>query len=427
MQKPIHYTLTYILLLCMLSVANAQDLDYVRSTIKTLCSNDFAGRGYVKGGDKKAADFIAQELRKSKVKFFKGDYFQPFAFQVNSFPNKVEILVDNKGLEPGNHFIVSAGCPHVSGYFDLIWIDSAFIDNNSSFAQLEKKFLRNSFLVLNGVKSAKLLHPERLKSILNNSFKAKGIIHANEKKLTFSASTVWDKFAQIYVLEGYLKPYQLKAKITIEPSLKPHNTQNVVGYIEGSKYKDSFVVYTAHYDHLGMLADAIFPGANDNASGVATLLDLVKYYTVNKPEYSIAFMFFAAEEAGLIGSYYYTENPLFPLSQISLLLNLDLMGTGDKGMTVVNATLFPDEFRDLQLVNITGDYLPVIASRGEAKNSDHYYFTANGVKAFFFYLMGDYHFYHDVDDRAEVLSLSKYNEAFKLITEFVDGYQKRIN
>jgi hypothetical protein len=70
-----------------------------------------------------------------------------------------------------------------------------------------------------------------------------------------------------------------------------------------------------------------------------------------------------------------------------------------------------------------GDYLPTIAARGKAQNSDHYYFTEQGVKSFFFYLMGDYHYYHDVDDRAEALSLSKYNEAFKLITQFVKEYQ----
>ena len=71
-----------------------------------------------------------------------------------------------------------------------------------------------------------------------------------------------------------------------------------------------------------------------------------------------------------------------------------------------------------------GDYLPTIASRGKAQNSDHYYFTENGVKSFFFYLMGDYQFYHDVDDKADSLPLSKYNEAFKLIQKFTDNYQK---
>ncbi|MBW7846147.1 MAG: M28 family peptidase, partial [Bacteroidia bacterium] len=161
----------------------------------------------------------------------------------------------------------------------------------------------------------------------------------------------------------------------------------------------------------------------DNASGVAMLLDLMRYYNENKPKYNVAFLFFSGEEAGLFGSYYYTQNPLFPLKKIALLLNLDLMGTGDKGLTAVNATLFKEEFELLQMVNMEGEYLSKIAPRGVAKNSDHYYFTENGVKSFFFYLMGDYHFYHDVFDTEQALPLSNYRNSFLLITDFVKEYQ----
>jgi Zn-dependent M28 family amino/carboxypeptidase len=197
----------------------------------------------------------------------------------------------------------------------------------------------------------------------------------------------------------------------------------VIGYIKGSQYPDSFIVFSAHYDHLGMMGKwALFPGANDNASGVAMMLDIMHHYAKSKPKYSIAFMAFSGEEVGLFGSYYYTQHPLFDLRQISMLINLDLMGTGDKGMTVVNATLFPKEFQDIQVINLTKDYLPTVNPRGKAQNSDHYFFSENGVKAFYFYLMGEYHYYHDVYDLPEVLTLSKYNEAFKLIVDFTDDY-----
>lgn len=422
MQKyyPIYFT---VVLFCISGFSRAQDINYVRTVIKDLCSSEMAGRGYVKNGDKKAAEYIREELKNSKLKSFTTDYFQPLAFQVNTFPGEVSLVVDNQGLVPGEHFIVSAGCPPLSGAFNLVWVDSAMIDNASSYQALQKKFLRNSFIVLHRLKGKKLLFEERLKQVEGNILKAKGIIYAEEKKLLWSVSTDWELFAKIYVLDGLLKPHQTSANITVEAHIKGHNTQNIVGYIEGSKYKDSFIVFTAHYDHLGMMGnEAIFPGANDNASGVAMVLDMVKYYSKNKPQYNVAFIFFAGEEAGLIGSYYYTEKPLFPLAKIALLLNLDLMGTGDKGLTAVNATEFPSEFEDLQLVNNNGDYLPTIQSRGKAQNSDHYYFTEKGVKSFFFYLMGNYHFYHDVDDRYEVLPLSKYNEAFKLITDFANEY-----
>ena len=404
---------------------SAQNINYARKVITDLCAPEMYGRGYVNKGDYIAARYIREELKTAKVKSFTPEYFQDFGFPVSVFADEVSMVIDNQSLIPGEHFIVAAGCPPVDGIFKLLWVDSAMIDNQSLFNQIEKQILRQTFLVFGDVKNQNLIYPERLKQLMLSPFKARGIIHANEKKLTWSVATKWDAFATIFVKDGLLKPYQTSVKLIITPQIKSHNTQNVIAYVEGSKYKDSFIVFTAHYDHLGMMGtDAIFPGANDNASGVAMLLDLVKYYSKNKPDYSIAFIFFAGEEAGLYGSYFYTENPLFPLKQISLLLNLDLMGTGDKGLTAVNATVFPDEFQELQLVNMDGDYLPTIASRGKAQNSDHYYFTENGVKSFFFYLMGDYHFYHDIDDKADTLPLSKYNEAFKLIQQFTDNYQK---
>jgi aminopeptidase YwaD len=220
-----------------------------------------------------------------------------------------------------------------------------------------------------------------------------------------------------------LKRFQRKLEITVDSELNDYNMANIIGYVKGTKYPDSFIVISAHYDHLGMLgAYTLFPGANDNASGVAMMLDIM-HQVKNKPlEYSVAFMAFAGEEIGLLGSLYYTETPLFPLSDISLLINLDLMGTGDKGMMVVNATLFPKEFQELQLINISKDYLPIISSRGKAANSDHYYFTEKGVKAFFFYLMGEYKYYHDIHDGPEAITLSRYNQAYSLIYDFISGY-----
>lgn len=402
----------------------AQDLNYVRGVVNTLCSKEFYGRGYVKNGDKLAAQFIADELKAAKVKAFKGTYFQEFGFPVVAYGREVSVVVDRHSLIPGEDFVVASGCPPFSGVFDLVWVDSALLDNTPAFQQFQKKNIRNSFLVVTTLKQQKLIHQERVDLLLANKFGSKGIIYANEQKFTWSVHTQYNRFPELYVKANVLKPYQDKIKIVVEAELKNHLTQNVLGYIEGSTYKDSFIVFTAHYDHLGMMGlETCFPGANDNASGVAMLLDLVKYYNINKPKYNVAFMFFAGEEAGLFGSYYYNQNPVFPLKHISLLINLDLMGTGDKGLTAVNATLFKEEFELLQLVNMDGDYLPTIASRGKAQNSDHYFFTENGVKSFFFYLMGDYHFYHDIDDKAEALPLSKYPESFKLITHFIREYQ----
>src|SRR6185295_5028689 len=93
-------------------------------------------------------------------------------------------------------------------------------------------------------------------------------------------------------------------------------TQNLAGYFDGTAAEDSFIVITAHYDHLGMMGDSVyFPGANDNASGTSMMLDLIKYFfsEKNRPKCKVAFIAFAGEEAGLRGSEYFVNHPMIPL------------------------------------------------------------------------------------------------------------------
>ncbi|MEO8762057.1 MAG: M28 family peptidase, partial [Bacteroidia bacterium] len=180
------------------------------------------------------------------------------------------------------------------------------------------------------------------------------------------------------------------------------------------------IMFTAHYDHLGMMGSkTYFPGANDNASGVSMLLNLVKYYTKNPPKYKTVFVFFAGEEAGLLGSKYFTENPPFELSKIKFLINLDLLGTGDEGITVVNATVFKSQFELLKKINAEKNYLPLVKPRDKAHNSDHYWFTERGVPSFFIYTMGGIKAYHDVYDVSKTLPLTKYKAVFNLLTDFI--------
>jgi Zn-dependent M28 family amino/carboxypeptidase len=194
--------------------------------------------------------------------------------------------------------------------------------------------------------------------------------------------------------------------------------------VQGKVKPDSFIVISAHYDHLGRMGkQTYFPGANDNASGTSMLLELANFYaqTANQPDYSMAFIAFGAEEAGLIGSKYYTQHPLFPLSQIRFMLNLDLVGTGDDGITVVNAIALPEEFNLLSTINGQKGYVSKVNKRSNAPNSDHFFFTSKGVKAVFIYTLGGIKAYHDVNDRAETLPLTKYKELFGLITAFVEA------
>jgi Zn-dependent M28 family amino/carboxypeptidase len=201
--------------------------------------------------------------------------------------------------------------------------------------------------------------------------------------------------------------------------IRDFESQNIAGYVKGIEQPDSFLVFSAHYDHLGAMGKtAYFPGANDNASGVSMLLNLAKYYLKNPSRYSVAFLLFSGEEAGLLGSKYYTEHPLFPLKEIKFLTNLDLLGTGDDGIMVVNASVYKSQFEKLVSINNQKKYVSQIKQRGKAANSDHYWFSEKGVPCFFIYTLGGTASYHDVYDIERTLPLTDYNDVGKLLIDF---------
>jgi aminopeptidase YwaD len=156
------------------------------------------------------------------------------------------------------------------------------------------------------------------------------------------------------------------------------------------------------------------------------VLSLARYYGAHPQPYTMAFILFAGEEAGLVGSKYFTQNPLIPLSQIRFLVNLDMEGTGIDGITVVNATIYPKEFALLRQINQKGNYLAAVNPRGKAPNSDHYYFSEKGVPAFFMYTLGGIRAYHDVFDISATLPLNKYEDLFKLLLKFNDGLMGKV-
>jgi Zn-dependent M28 family amino/carboxypeptidase len=197
-----------------------------------------------------------------------------------------------------------------------------------------------------------------------------------------------------------------------------------MGMVRGTAVPDSFIAVTAHYDHLGRMGfDATFPGASDNASGTAMMLQLAAHYAKNPQRYSMLFIAYSGEEAGLRGSSFYVKHPLVPLDRMRFLVNLDIMGDAKDGVTVVNATEFPEEFSMLENLNKKGDYLPQVRSRGKAANSDHYFFSEAGVPAFFLYSNGGAGYYHDVFDKPATLALTNIDKVMKLLMDFVVGLQ----
>jgi Zn-dependent M28 family amino/carboxypeptidase len=191
------------------------------------------------------------------------------------------------------------------------------------------------------------------------------------------------------------KPVELglKASFGVKNALRTIDSQNVVAKLEGSdpRLKDEYVVYSAHWDHLGVGApvngDKIYNGALDNASGVGTVLEIARAFTQMQPQpkRSILFLMVTAEEQGLLGSQYYATAPLYPLNKTVANINVD--GVNQWGRTK-DFTVIGMGASDLD------DYLKSAADeqgrvlrpdpepeKGFYYRSDHFNFAKQGVPA----------------------------------------------
>ena len=129
----------------------------------------------------------------------------------------------------------------------------------------------------------------------------------------------------------------------------------------------------------------------------------------------------------MVGSKFYTENPLFPLEKTRFVINLDLEGNGSDGVTVVNATEFPTEYSLLHKQNHTHQFLKAINQRGKAANSDHYFFSEKGVPAFFIYTLGGSSAYHDIYDVEHNLKMEEFVDLQKLLFGFISDLMNNNN
>jgi Zn-dependent M28 family amino/carboxypeptidase len=214
------------------------------------------------------------------------------------------------------------------------------------------------------------------------------------KELLTAAGQDFDALKKAAVSKDF-KPVELKAKanITVQNSLREIQSNNVIGKIEGAEKKDEYVVYSAHWDHLGLdpklQGDQIFNGALDNASGIAAMLEIAEGFTKlsTPPKRSILFLAVTAEEKGLLGAKYYGENPLYPLNKTLANINMDGVNQWGrtKDITMVgddNSTLIDllREVSKMQTRVVNPDPEP---EKGFYYRSDHFEFAKQGVPALY--------------------------------------------
>ena len=421
-----------IVFILLLPFASFAQVESARKTVEKLCSPGFHGRGYVNSGDSIAAEFIANEFKAIGCKFYKKNPFQKFQFMVNTFPNEVSLKLNNTELTPGVDFVVSPNCGSFKNYNmqcfkvsikTLINADSL----NTFILNTKKQATGGVYTIAYTPYSVKGDTAKWVRNKIQELSATYPIVELFNDKFTWSVDGEQAKLPTIQLQESEAtNGIRFDLNLNVDAVLRMHTARNVIAYIPAKRKTKKCFVFSAHYDHLGRMGqNAYFPGGNDNASGTAMLLEMARYFKEHRGDVNIVFMAFAGEEAGLYGSKYYVDHPLFPLKNIQFLFNLDIMGSGEDGVTIVNGSVFQKEFDLLSAINSTQQFVSQVKIRGKAANSDHYFFSEAGVPAFFMYTMGPNKHYHDVGDSYENLSFNEFNDIFQLLVDFEEQVTKK--
>jgi Zn-dependent M28 family amino/carboxypeptidase len=221
------------------------------------------------------------------------------------------------------------------------------------------------------------------------------------------------------------------------------DSENIWAFIEGSEKPDEIVVISAHYDHIGVINGEVYNGADDDGSGTVALLEIAQAFETakkegNGPKRSILFLHVTGEEHGLLGSSYYSQNPLFPLANTVADINIDMIGRHDQFHNDSSnyVYLIGSDYLSSDLHNIceaaNTNYSKLFLDykyndRNDPNRfyyrSDHYNFAKNGIPSVFLFsgVHADYHKATDEVDKIEFNVLAKRTQfAFAIAWELAN-------
>ena len=291
------------------TIINAAEVERIE---KILSADDMQGRKTFTPGIDKAANFIAAEFKKSNLQFFGTgtSYFQEFTM-TKAKPVEVRGMLGNDSLTNDN----------VAANTTMERIDiNSLKDYNVVVVKKDDDFSKMVFPIFDTEKNVIVLvdtaHTKRFRGMQRFAGNAK-----------FSSPV-----SQIFILTTNLNPASINLHIKNE--LTAQHLKNVVGVIPGKTKKDEFVVFSGHYDHLGIgkpdkNQDSIYNGANDDAAGTTAVIMLAKYFSeLNNNERTLVFAAFTAEEIGGFGSRYFSKQ--MNADKVMAMFNIEMIGTESK-------------------------------------------------------------------------------------------------
>lgn len=482
------------------AIAKTITKEDLKTHLTIVASDDFEGRETATAGQRKAADYIKNQLVKLGYPALTREgvvdgYFQnmPFSKQrwgtvtFNARGKSYKHLRDFYCFRRSNVEMPLTKLDEVVflgyGIDESIYSDYKGVDvkgkvimilqgeptNKKGISHITKKLTKSSWATNwrkkvraakdHGVKAVLMIDPEVLKNInkyrkwlVESSLKmglpeveedlpmanhfyispqmAKDILGKKAKKLKKARKKIKKKGKP----KNFTVPVNIEMQQTKESEII--YSSNVMGFMEGSdeNLKNEIVTITAHYDHLGTRGDDVYNGADDNGTGTTALLEMAEAYAKakadgNGPRRSVLMMWVSGEEKGLLGSKYYVENPVFPLENTIVNVNVDMIGRVDekhednpKYIYVIGADRLSSELHEIneaankKHTQVDLDY--TFNAEDDPNQfyyrSDHYNFAEKGIPAIF-YFSGVHKDYHKITDTVDKIMFGKMESIARLI------------
>ena len=466
-------TFTFITIVFINLFTNAQNStglseinkDDLIKNVKILTSPDFDGRLPGSEGYNKAAQFAADKLYELGLKFAGDDlYFQYLNVEYNKIesPAVFKSIVDGDTVngEIGKDFVLRGFTGSNSFTLPVVFCGYGISRPDLHYDDYEGINVKNKIVIVfkqnpkwkNDDKDWGTNYP-REKSLVAKKHGAKGILFIslpNDAKPQPLIGSVMHgegeqpiDFPQLHIsldaantllsktgfsisdcqtkIDEKKKPLSMnlttKAQIEVSAIYEQNaRTMNVIAMIEGSdlKLKDEYVIVGAHLDHVGSQAGLLFPGANDNASGSAAVLEIAKAFTNGglQPKRSIVFVLFASEEQGLNGAKHFVESWKKGYDKIVAMINMDCIGYGDS-IQVGNGLSAPNLWEVANQIDETS-FNSMVERTWKGGGADATPFHEKGIPCLYFVTTNSYDHLHLPSDKVETLNPVLYEKVVKL-------------
>jgi len=432
------------LFICQVAVAqklNKSDkalVNYLKSEVGYLASDELKGRRAGDSGETLAANFIASKFKEVGLtpKGDNADYFQYFTINDGKLISPSTFLtINGVKLEPGNDFYPLAYTKNGLSKGELSpglhekdqpWM----VDLSESLEEnKENPHFDINNLISDKIKSAQerganfVLFYNSTKGPDVLKFEAKDRSETAPLPVAFLTSLGRDK-----VIKDATDTYSIDAQLSVEPKIR--KSKNVVGYLDNKAQYT--IIVGAHYDHLGYGEDgnsmirggeaSIHNGADDNASGTSAMIELAFQLKGNKAKhYNYLFIGFSAEELGLNGSKYFVENPTISLNSVNYMINMDMVGRmNDSTKTITIGGFGTSPSWQNMIASVKKKSFNVKLDSSGTGPSDHTSFYRKDIPVLFFFT-GLHTDYHKPSDDADKINYVGMAQIVRFIQEMIEN------